>query len=157
MSAIHEFLYEHDDFSEIELADYIAVLARNLSELILRSSADLELDLASERVNPDIALPIGLIANELLTNAAKYAFPGGGSGKVGGRIAVRLARTGNTLELSVEDDGVGLPEGFDPEQTTTLGMSLVRNLALQLGGSVRFGGKPGLRVTVAIPLAVVSP
>jgi PAS domain S-box-containing protein len=152
MAAIHELLYERDNLSEIDLADYLSVLADNLSEIILRSNAVLERRMTSITVNPDIALPIGLIANELLTNAAKYAFPGGDERKPG-RIEMSLSERTGAMELRIADNGVGLPEDFDPENTPTLGMSLVRNLTLQIGGTVRYGRGEGLAVTVVIPLA----
>jgi two-component sensor histidine kinase len=93
------------------------------------------------------ATPLGLITNELVTNAFKYAFPG----ERPGRIDVELRRTAGVVELAVADDGVG----HDPAGPATgggLGHLLVEQLARQLGGSVATEGKGGTRVVVRIPI-----
>jgi two-component sensor histidine kinase len=94
-----------------------------------------------------VATPLGLITNELVTNAFKYAFPG----ERPGRIDVELRRTAGVVELAVADDGVG----HDPAGPATgggLGHLLVEQLARQLGGSVATEGKGGTRVVVRIPI-----
>jgi two-component sensor histidine kinase len=94
-----------------------------------------------------VATPLGLITNELVTNAFKYAFPG----ERPGRIDVELRRTAGVVELAVADDGVG----HDPAGPATgggLGHLLIEQLARQLGGSVATEGKGGTRVVVRIPI-----
>lgn len=91
----------------------------------------------------DAAVPCGLIVNELLTNAYKHAFPPSREG--GGRIAIAASRRGDAVELTVSDDGIGLPEGYDFAQARSLGMHLVRTLARQLHGTATFTGGPGVR------------
>jgi len=82
----------------------------------------------------DAAIPCGLIVNELISNALKHAFPG----HRGGRILVSFAQeAGSQAVLTVEDNGVGLPEDFSFERSETLGVQLVSMLAGQLGGRVR--------------------
>jgi two-component sensor histidine kinase len=93
------------------------------------------------------ATPLGLITNELVTNAFKHAFPG----ERPGRIDVELRRTAGVVELAVADDGVG----HDPAGPATgggLGRMLVEQLARQLGGSVATEGTGGTRVVVRIPI-----
>jgi two-component sensor histidine kinase len=93
-----------------------------------------------------VATPLGLITNELITNAFKYAFPG----RRPGRIDVELRRTAGVVELVVADDGVGHdPDG--PASGGGLGRLLVEQLARQLGGSVATEGTGGTRVVVRIP------
>ncbi|MEO8114443.1 MAG: sensor histidine kinase, partial [Phenylobacterium sp.] len=97
------------------------------------------------------ALPIGLIVGELLTNSLKYAHPTGVSGLV--EVSCRLNPAGG-LVVQVRDDGVGLPEGFDPRTAGNLGLRLVRALALQVGGDLRFlATGVGLLATLTVPEA----
>jgi two-component sensor histidine kinase len=78
----------------------------------------------------DRAIPMGLIINELVSNALKYAFPDGRSGTI--RIDLRFGVDGETFSLSVSDDGVGVPPDMDLDSTETLGLRLVASLVGQL-------------------------
>lgn len=114
-----------------------------------------QLDYTAEsrlRVDADRAIPIALIANELITNAAKHAFSDGSSA---GRIAVRLAEeTDTTISLSVSDNGPGLPADFDAAKSKGLGMRVVTALTNQLGGTIIFkSGKSGTEFILSIPIA----
>ncbi|HTX71256.1 MAG TPA: PAS domain S-box protein [Rectinemataceae bacterium] len=95
------------------------------------------------------AVTLGLILNELLTNCIKYAFPQGRAGTV----VVSLSRDGQAILLVVEDDGVGLPEGFDWRTANSLGLQLVDTLAGQLRGTMSLRSSQGLRVELRIPFA----
>ena len=96
------------------------------------------------------ALPIVLMASELVTNAIKYSHPSG----VAGRIDVTCSRQPSSLALIVTDDGVGLPEGFDPKQASSTGLRLLHALALGLHADLTFDSSPlGLRVEVNVPVA----
>ncbi len=95
------------------------------------------------------ALPIGLIVGELVTNSVKYAHPAGVGGVI--RLACHLELDG-ALTVEVSDDGVGLPEGFDPMTARSLGMRLVHSLTAQAGGRVAFDDSGiGLTVRLRIP------
>jgi two-component sensor histidine kinase len=88
----------------------------------------------------DVALPLGLIINELISNSLKYAFPDGGEGEV--RIGINHLDDGQ-LQLVVADSGVGFPSHIDFRNTETLGMQLVLALAGQIGGSIDLKTGPG--------------
>jgi len=104
-----------------------------------------EVDADQVETRSQLATRIGLIVNELVTNALKHAFPD----ERGGTVSVRLRRTGDELTLTVEDDGIGCPDG--PEG---LGSRVVRLLVQQLRGHMRRElAKPGCRVTIVIPAA----
>ena len=108
----------------------------------------LNLDVESGPMNFDMAIPCGLIINELVSNSLKYAFP---TGK-GGQIRVRFAsENGHGLRLTVSDDGVGFPHGADLEKNESLGLKLVRSLTEQLGGTVRYQNEDGFRCDIDIP------
>lgn len=98
----------------------------------------------------DVALPLGLITTELLTNSFKYAHPSG----LPVDIALSCTRTDNgDLTLVYEDDGVGFPEGFDVEANGHLGMRLVRSLSHQLGATIGWHSDPlGVRFEITVPL-----
>lgn len=95
----------------------------------------------------ELAIPIGLIVNELVINAFKHAFPGDRHG----RVTVSLHRRDkSTVQLGVEDDGVGLPEGMDPIKRTSMGLSLVRDLVQQIGGTLTFSKGEGSSISVTL-------
>jgi two-component sensor histidine kinase len=100
----------------------------------------------------DLAVPCGMIINELVTNALKYAFPDGQPvpGKDTCHIQVRMQQENGLCMLSVADNGFGLPPDFDWTSATTLGMVLVRMLGQhQLGGSYTIDQKDGLCFTLS--------
>ncbi len=101
----------------------------------------------------DRAIHAGLIANELVTNAAKHAFPPGEPGEV----LVRLRPVGDRVELQVRDAGKGLPQGFDLTRAKTLGLRIVHILANRLGASVSVENRKGTAVTITFPLVADAP
>ncbi|HTY03245.1 MAG TPA: histidine kinase dimerization/phosphoacceptor domain -containing protein [Rhodocyclaceae bacterium] len=137
MGLTHQLLYEHKDFSRVDLGEYLNRLAQLLLSAYRGGGRNtrVELVLPAERhyVGLEKAIPCGLAVNELVTNSFKHAFPDGRPGV----ITVALAGAGdNDIELSVGDDGVGLPEGFEMGATKSLGLRLVLLLAEQLQGAL---------------------
>jgi PAS domain S-box-containing protein len=132
MALVHERLYQSPTLSSIALDAYIAELCEQLA--VAGSAAQrgivLRVDAAPVEIGLDIALPLGLLLNELVSNSLKHGFPEGGS--AGGHILVRAVRDENTMRLSVADDGVGLRPGFDRTSSQTLGLRLVSALSDQL-------------------------
>ena len=152
MSAVYEQLYRTGGIDQIDLLPYIHNLCAGLSESYLSASNSVNIDPRLENIQLDVkrALPLGIILNELVTNALKYAFP---TPKKQGIIRVELARANEEVHLTVADNGVGLPEG--QPHSGGLGLELVRMLSRQIGGSfalenaqgctarVRFRAEPG--------------
>ena len=151
MGLVHDRLYRSGNLATIDFSEHL----RELAALIARGQADeagrIRLSIESEpaEVNLDTAIPLGLIAAELITNAYKHAF----RDRPGGCIAVRLGHdAARRLTLSVEDDGAGLPAGFAPEQARTLGLRLIRALAGQLRAEFSIGpGAGGAKMRLVIP------
>jgi PAS domain S-box-containing protein len=141
MSFIHESLYQTKMFSSVNFSEYIYDLSKNLvhSYQVYGELVELEFRLGDILLNLDQSIPCGLIVNEIVSNALKYAFPGGRKG----RIRIALMEEGNRVTLSVEDNGVGLPEGFDLENTETLGVQLVSTLVEQIDGKMTLKSTPG--------------
>ncbi len=99
-------------------------------------------------VSPETAIICGLLLNELLTNALKYAFPGDGAGEI--RIATRAPEDGE-VELDVSDNGIGLPDNFDIENTDTLGLQLVTSFVEQLQGGLEIKKERGAKFLIRFP------
>jgi two-component sensor histidine kinase/DNA-binding response OmpR family regulator len=152
MALIHERLYQAKDLARIDIEQYVHDLASELffaygvSAERVRLAVDINTDGAI--VDIEKAVPLGLIINELLTNALKYAFPDGRAGEMTVRIE---SAPGNMLKLTVADDGVGLPAGIDVNDPATLGLQLVSTLAEQLRGSLEARPQPGAAFTITFP------
>jgi PAS domain S-box-containing protein len=153
MSLVHELLHRSRDLAHVDLPSYLDAVARGLEGSYAAGARKVTLvqEVAAVEVTADCAIPCGLVVNELVSNAYRHAFPGDRRGEV--RLTVRQ-EPGGTLELTVADDGIGLPDGVDPDRS--LGLRIVRLLAeQQLRGrlevarargtrfTVRFGGAPG--------------
>jgi two-component sensor histidine kinase len=150
MALVHESLYGTGQFEHIEARDYLKQLASHLVDSYGRPrSISLHLDLESLRLDVDRAMTVGLLANELLSNALKHAFPEDRSGQV----RLRLASKGDACVLTVADDGVGMQPGAQHEKPGCLGMTLVSTFAKQLRGSVAIESDAGTRVQVTFPRA----
>ena len=144
MAMIHEHLYRHDDMSSIDLAEYIRDLAAHLFSSYTQSPLiTYRLDLVPARLSIEQSVPCGLILNELLTNAIKYAYPAGK-----GEIDISLSETADEVSMTVCDHGVGLPPDFSWETCKSLGMTLVDQLTMQLDGVLQVGQPPGTSFTI---------
>jgi two-component sensor histidine kinase len=142
IALVHEKLYQSADLSHVDFSDYTVALLDNLFETFDAGPRGISklVDIGAIRLSVDIAIPCGLIVNELVTNALKHAFPGGREGTV--RVILREGADG-ALDLTVGDDGVGLPEGVDPRKTSSLGLDLVFTFADQLDAQVEVGRQGG--------------
>ena len=158
IAGVHDQLWRQGDRDrdetpgEIDLAPFLLTLTANLQSGAPRHR--LVCTVAPQRIAADQAIPIGLLVNELVTNAVKYAYPEAAF-PAGGEIRVRAARMAEGLALDVADDGVGLPEDFDIARASrSLGMRVVLNLSRQLGATLttpRDG--QGAHFHLAVPLA----
>lgn len=144
MGLIHEKLYKTENLSRIDFNDYIKTLTEYLSSTYATASRRVKIAINAKDIflSADTAIPCGLIITELVTNSFKYAF--GDQGMEQGRIEISLTKAGDKrLEMVVSDNGHGLPQGFDIANADSLGMSLVQNLARQLGAKLSFSNGEG--------------
>lgn len=141
MASIHEMLYQRDDLASVDLGEYLESLVSHYATEGAQRGIVVAADAESIPATPDTALPVGLVANELLANCLKHAFPG--QRPEGGRVEVRLRSEGGAVLFSCADDGAGLPPGVDPLDSPTLGFTLIRALSAQIGASAEFGSGPG--------------
>ena len=152
MALIHEMLYKSKDLSQIYVADYIRGLTTNLykSYRVDNNSITLKMGIQEISLDIDSIVPLGLIINELVTNALKYAFPDNRRGE----ITVSLTRTGNAITLIISDNGIGLPKNFDIHKINSLGLDLVQSLTSQLNGTLDLSNSNGtsMKITFEEPL-----
>ncbi len=128
---------------------YIEQVCRDFDEIV--SCCDVQIEAQPGMTMPvDRAISMALIVVELITNAAKYAY----QDKPGGKISVRVERAGdNEVSLSVRDEGVGLPDGFDPFKAKGLGMRIVSSFSKQLGARLTVASHaPGTEFCLRAPL-----
>ncbi|MBK9477299.1 MAG: PAS domain S-box protein [Bacteroidetes bacterium] len=154
MSFIHEALYQTSAFSSINFSEYIITLTQNLihSYRIYSGLVELKHDVDSILLNLDTSIPCGLIVNELVSNALKYAFPQNRKGEVW----VRLKETPTAILLTVSDNGVGLPENFDFRNSDSLGLQLVTSLVEQINGEIFCENKIGTKFTVTFKSGIIK-
>ena len=132
MALLHEELNLEGSSGEIDVKRYLEGVVAAASRANGRSDVRVELALERVIVRPAVAIPLGLLVDELVANAYKHAFPGG----LGGRIRVAVAPEGTDRELVVTDDGVGGAEGPPSAKPTSLGLVIAKSLAMQLGGAL---------------------
>lgn len=149
MSLVHEIIYQSNDLGNLNLSEYIRAISVNLCNSYGYRSKNLQIQSHPEAifVNLDTAIQCGLIINELLTNAFKYAFNDKQSKKQSAKIKIDLYQldSGKML-LVVEDNGSGLPGNFNFENTQTLGWQIIRALARKLKGHLRIVSEKGTKV-----------
>ncbi len=141
MSFIHETLYRTTDFSSINFSEYIKSLSHNLiqSYRLQNCTVDFVADIDTIEMSIDQSIPCGLIVNELVSNALKYAY----KDRKKGKLIIELKEKGNQVSLKISDDGVGLPENFKYEKNDSLGVQLVYSLTEQLDGTIEVNSEKG--------------
>lgn len=147
MAFIHESLYQGKTLSHVKFSEYVKNLVSNLfhSYGINKKGLQLKFDLDEVFLNLDTSIPCGLIINELISNALKYAF----TGKDKGELSVTLKKLGGgKLKLVISDDGVGFPETINWRDTESLGLQLVVTLAGQIRGEIELENKKGTTFTI---------
>jgi PAS domain S-box-containing protein len=143
MMLLYDKLFQESESGVISLAKYIPSLideiignfANSRMVKVTTEIQDLEMDAKTLQ-------PLGIILNELVTNVMKYAFPDRNSGTI--QVSAKLI--GSTVQISVQDDGIGIPEHMDFDKSTGFGLQLVEALTLQLKGSIRIQRNKGTKV-----------
>ncbi len=150
MALIHERLYKSEDLSMINAEDYISKLIDYLEDTYFSPTLniDIQTDIKFLFLNLDVAIPCGLIINELISNSIKYAF----GKKRKGIISVSLKPDDlKNLVLEIKDNGKGIPLALHTLNSQTLGLQLVKLLVKQLNGSMEIDGTKGTTVRIVFP------
>ncbi|HNP48423.1 MAG TPA: histidine kinase dimerization/phosphoacceptor domain -containing protein [Bacteroidia bacterium] len=147
MALVHEKFYQAEELSEIDFGEYVEKLTQFLYQSYGDKTDRIKVIVESDHVSLDMdtAMPCGLLVNEIVSNAYKYAFPGTAEGE----IKIKLYRADNKVIMKISDNGIGLPEGFSIEQTESLGMQLIQALTSQIDGELEVSGNPGTAFTVS--------
>jgi two-component system, sensor histidine kinase PdtaS len=148
IAQVHDHLWRGTQIGLIELSDFVGELCKKLHGTAQGNTVLCHAD--PMMISADYAIPLGLLINELVTNAVKYAYPA-----EPGEIRVSAREIGKRLQVEVSDQGVGLPEGFDIEQPrTSLGFKVINGLLRQLNGRLKItSNEPrGARFQLDLPL-----
>jgi PAS domain S-box-containing protein len=152
LTGLYSILYSSKDFQVVQLDHYLQQICASVIASY-RKEKQIQLNIQCDAVLVDArkATPFGLILNELMTNALKYAFPSGASGT----INVMLQRQGNQLELTVSNDGLSLPEHFSLSSSRGLGLQIMKMLAGQLNGTISHESNQFTTFRVRVPLVKI--
>lgn len=155
MALLHQNLYQGHRFTTVDMEAYVDQLIDGISE-IYGLDEDHRIQIDNEvfeiELDVDVAAPVGLVINELVTNAIKYAFPGERTGRI--TIDLREAE-GEEIVLEVADDGVGIGQAEPSVESTCFGTRLLGILAKKLSGTLEIEDRLGTRVRLSFP--AVSP
>jgi PAS domain S-box-containing protein len=148
IAAIHELLYRAESFASIQLPAYARQLVPGLVRFYgLERQVQVELLGDGATLELERAVPFGILLNELVSNACKHAF----SARSEGAITVSIWPKNGHIELTVADNGTGLPENFDYRHASSLGLKLVHGLVHQLRGKLHFRSEAGTTIWVQFP------
>lgn len=136
IALVHEKLYQNETFTEIQISDFIRELAVTISDAFEIEDNRIIMNYEMEELTLNInqAIPFSLLVNECITNAFKHAFNDAESGE----IFVLLSKNGSIIKMEIQDNGSGLPVGFDMSKESSLGVTLVRTLVTQLNGKSEY-------------------
>ncbi len=148
MALIHQNLYQEDNLTGVDVKDYFEKLTRHLFDSYKTSTEeiDLKLDICDIRLDVDTVIPLGLILNELVSNALKYAFETSKKGT----LSIRLYESGDQLILQVHDDGKGLDQSKALDKSASFGYSMIHTFAEQLDGDLVIKGDEGTDVSLTL-------
>ncbi|WP_375503210.1 PAS domain-containing protein [uncultured Nostoc sp.] len=147
IALVHEKLYRSEDLADIDFAQYIPDLTTHLFDSYNVSSSQIQLKIQVDNASLDIetAIPCGLIINELVSNALKYAFVGNRRGEIEVKF---YQESESTLTLIIRDNGIGLPKNFDSKKAKTLGITLIQGLVKQLRGKLEIDSHQGTQFKI---------
>ena len=142
MALIHERLYKTENFTEIDFSQFIDSLVSQMQRLHCREKNPIQMELTLDPVKIGItkAVPCGLIFQEILSNSFRHAFPGDREGKI--QVTLHSGQNGS-VEFSVDDNGIGIPESFDIENSESLGLQLIVDLVRQVDGILQIKRENG--------------
>jgi len=150
ISLIHQKLYGFEDIASIPLEEYIYALFTDLKMVYAANHVQLECSTQPDGIRLDMesAVPVGLILNETITNALKYAF----TNKPSGKLLIDFTEGAEDhYTLTIRDNGNGLPEGFDPERSSSLGFRIIKELTRQLRGKFTYTTDNGTVFSISFP------
>jgi two-component sensor histidine kinase/tetratricopeptide (TPR) repeat protein len=154
IALIHDQLFKTDHVTQIDLACYIADLVHSLDYAVNTEGdkVNIRFDIDAIMLDVSQAIPVGIILNEAVTNAFKYAFPGDSTGEI--RITVK--KVARQIRICISDNGGGLPKDFTLGKANSLGMTLIKGLAGQLHGTFSIIGDHGVTISIEFPMLILD-
>ena len=154
IAELYDLISQTSDGHAIALDAYLKEIARTMSESLLESISDIKIEVRAEalEIDPIRAVPLGLLVNELATNAIKHAFPGGT-----GRVLLSVERIGDEIELTVADDGVGMKDKYSAQISEKHGSEYVAIFVRQVGGTIAVASSQGTGTTVRVRFPLLAP
>jgi two-component sensor histidine kinase len=145
MSLIHQKLYQGTQLASVPMQAYVVEIVNYLiASFNCQEYVQPEFAVDNIALDVSLAVPVGLILNEAITNSLKYAFPT----RQSGIVRVELTHVGKTYSLIVSDNGQGLPVDFNPQRSGTMGLNLIRGLSKQLDGRLKISGLGGVQIAL---------
>ena len=150
MALVHEKVYQSENLAKIDITDYIRYLANYLFQFYGMKTEVIHLTITGNdiRMGINTAVPLGLIINELISNALKHAFPDGRAGA----IMISLETTDTDITIIITDNGIGFPGDFDLKKSTSLGLQLVQSLIAQIFATMTVDRTDGTTYHITIPI-----
>ena len=150
MALIHQNLYKSGNYVMVESLSYFEDLVSHIKESFAHDGpcVKIKTHIVNKEIRMTMAVPLGLILNELITNAYKYAFPGMEKGEV--RVCFEQQNGDNSFLLQVHDTGIGLDPDFELDQVRTFGLQMVKGLTEQLEGTVKISIEEGTKFDIEV-------
>ena len=150
MALIHEQLYQPGAQTDLDVRTYMEELSNSLfsSYNLSEKNITLEKNIQDMKLDVDLMIPIGIITNEIMSNALKYAF----TETEQGILTLQITKTDREIILQVNDNGVGVPPDFKYETARSFGMRLVHSLAKKIRADIQYTHQNGTHVSVKIPI-----
>lgn len=148
MALLHENLYQEDDLKGVDMQTYFGKLIDGIFSTLNTDQQHIQLkkDIAPLSLDIDSVVPLGLITNELITNALKHAF----TDQQDGQLTVRLYESDHQLHLEVEDDGKGMNEDFFEAKVTSFGHKLIQAFVKNLKAEIKISSKQGTKIELIV-------
>jgi ligand-binding sensor domain-containing protein/two-component sensor histidine kinase len=159
IALIHHKLYSSDDMANIEVIDFANGLFKHISNVFKKPGEIINFIASGNEttVNTDTAVPVGLILNELFTNAFKYAIQPDRENVISLQVKETIMDGKTVYQMIFSDNGPGMPESFILEKSKSLGMKVIQLLTKQLGGKLSYYNKDGAVFEISFPKPAHSP
>ena len=149
MCILYDKLYRSQSLTSVSIKSYLESLADQLlSNFPNSSKVKLKKEIEDFMISAQISFALGIIINEILTNTMKYAF----EGREAGNITVIALKRGDKAVIAIHDDGIGIPEDFNIAKSAGFGMSLIKMLTEQIGGTIDIQSSNGTKTTIIFPV-----
>ena len=148
IAILHQHIYSNDISISLDLNNYITVLIENLKQAFIQNNeVKFVINVVHEKLSIEILTHLGLIVNELLTNAIKYGLNNNGQTEI---IEIGINKTENSIVIIVSDTGKGFKDSFDIDNIDTFGMELVKLISEKYNGFVKINNNNGAKVIVEL-------